>query len=94
MNLEPLQVGRLLDTEENRKLTNEQKEACSKIEESIAFMKCSVEASGGSRLLTMTFPSPEECKAFVGNYNSLLDTIDLLQYENYELKDELRMHGD
>lgn len=94
MNMETVQQGRLLKTIATEKMTYDQREKCNRQEQSMMFKRFTEMDLGRSREYLATFESPEQCKAFVDNYNELLDTIDMLRYNNAELQDQLRIHGD
>ena len=58
-----------------------------------AFKDFSVQDIGKSREYVATFQSPQDCKAFVDNYNSIIDKLSNLEYEILEFKDEIKNHG-
>lgn len=94
MNTEPIQQGRMLNTNTTNRMTYDQREKCNQQEQSMMFMSFTEMDQGRSREYLATFESPEKCKAFVDNYNELLDLIDLLKFQNKELQEYKDMYED
>lgn len=92
MNTETIQQGRLLETKITQYLSYDQRDKCNKREQSMMFRRFTEADQGRSREYLATFESPEKCKAFVDNYNELLDTIDMLKYQLKEAIDEIGDH--
>lgn len=81
MNLERIKQGKLLNTIATEKMTCDQRDKCNRQEQSMMFRRFTETDQGRSREYLATFESPEKCKAFVDNYNNLLDRLSYLEAE-------------
>lgn len=94
MIFEPIMQGRLLDTKETKRLSDDQYVRCNYNEQCMMFRNFYSTDKGKSRKFLAQFNSPNECKKFVDDYNELIHTIIELKHNNIQLQKYKEMYED